>query len=306
MFRPLAWTKTLAVGFSSLLAHHACACADDSVHSGRLRPESRKPAVPLHTSSIPAHPPVSVCGSEKRRCCSTDFLVVTLPLRSRVGSQFMPPLFERFGLVHADRLAGDFRLAQASQLLQEQDRIIRTFPEVETVFGTIGRSDSATDNAPLDMYDTTIMLKRERMAGGDDLRKLFQEMDAKLQFQDCPNTWTMPVENRLGHGAHRTQTPLGDEIQAADSRRHPAGWVRRCQQVLRPSASSDRLSERVSQGFYVDIEVRREDSVGLRRCQMCSRPHFRNRREAVTENIEGRERYPRSRYKAATSAGHPT
>jgi len=94
------------------------------------------------------------------------FLVVTLPLALKIGSQFMPPLFEGSALYMPTALPG-ISIGQASQLLQEQDRFIRTFPEVETVFGTIGRSDSATDNAPLDMYDTTIMLKpREKWRPG--------------------------------------------------------------------------------------------------------------------------------------------
>src|SRR5215471_3230152 len=99
-------------------------------------------------------------------------------------------------------------------LLQEQDRIIRTFPEVDTVVGTIGRSDSATDNAPLDMYDTTIMLKpREKWRPGMTYEKLVQEMDAKLQFPGLSNTWTMPVENRLDMELTGIKTPLGMKVQ---------------------------------------------------------------------------------------------
>src|SRR4029077_7253642 len=86
------------------------------------------------------------------------FLVVTFPLIFRMGSQFMPPLFEGSSLYMPKALPG-IAITQASQLLQEQDRILRSFAEVETVFGVVGRSDSATDNAPLDMYDTTVMLK---------------------------------------------------------------------------------------------------------------------------------------------------
>ena len=94
----------------------------------------------------------------------------------------MPPLFEGSALYMPTALAG-ISITQASQLLQEQDRILRSFPEVESVFGTVGRSDSATDNAPLDMYDTTIMLKpREHWRAGMTYEKLIQEMDAKLQF----------------------------------------------------------------------------------------------------------------------------
>src|SRR5207245_4614180 len=102
----------------------------------------------------------------------------------------------------------------ASKRLQEQDRITRSFPEVETVFGVVGRSDSATDNAPLDMYDTTIMLKpRDQWPAGMTYEKLVREMDEKLQFPGLTNTWTMPVENRLDMELTGIKTPVGLKIQ---------------------------------------------------------------------------------------------
>ena len=109
----------------------------------------------------------------------------------------MPALYEGSALYMPSALPG-ISITQAVSLMQEQDRIIRSFPEVATVFGTVGRSDSATDNAPLDMYDTTIMLKpREQWRRGMTYEKLIHDMDEKLQFPGLTNTWTMPVENRL-------------------------------------------------------------------------------------------------------------
>src|SRR5213078_2235896 len=105
-------------------------------------------------------------------------------------------------------------ISEATQLLQEQDRILRSFPEVETVFGAVGRSSSATDNAPLDMYDTTIMLKpRDKWRNGITHEKLIAEMDEKLQFPGLSNTWTMPVENRLDMELTGIKTPLGLKVQ---------------------------------------------------------------------------------------------
>ncbi len=121
------------------------------------------------------------------------FLLLTFPLILRLGSQFMPPLFEGSSLYMPTSLPG-ISITQASQLLQEQDRILRSFPEVETVFGAVGRSDSATDNAPLDMYDTTVMLKpREKWRSGVTYEKLIREMDEKLQFPGLTNTWTSVI-----------------------------------------------------------------------------------------------------------------
>jgi Cu(I)/Ag(I) efflux system membrane protein CusA/SilA len=141
------------------------------------------------------------------------FLALTVPLVFRIGSQFMPPLFEGSSLYMPTALPG-ISITQASQLLQEQDRIIRSFPEVESVFGSIGRSDSATDNAPLDMYDTTIMLKPlSQWRRGMTYEKLIQEMDGKLQFPGLSTTWTMPVENRLDMELTGIKTPVGLKLQ---------------------------------------------------------------------------------------------
>src|SRR5437660_9576433 len=169
----------------------------------------------------------------------------------------MPPLFEGSALYMPTALPG-ISIGQASQLLQEQDRIIRTFPEVESVFGSIGRSDSATDNAPLDMYDTTIMLKpRERWRPGMTYEKLIQEMDGKLQFPGLSNTWTMPVENRLDMELTGIKTPVGRKLQgpSLDGIQQLGSQV---QQILSrlPQARSI-FAEHVSQGFYVNVETNR-------------------------------------------------
>src|SRR5256712_6801313 len=154
MFRPLAWTKTLAVGFSSLLAITLAPALMLLSIRRRLRPESRNPISRI-TQAL--YLPVLRLGLRFRKTTlllNLVFLLLTLPLALRIGSQFMPPLFEGSSLHMPTALPG-ISITQASQLLQEQDRIIRSFPEVETVFGTVGRSDTATDNAPLALYATT-------------------------------------------------------------------------------------------------------------------------------------------------------
>jgi copper/silver efflux system protein len=206
----------------------------------------------------------------------------------------MPPLYEGSALYMPSALPG-ISIGQASELLQEQDRIIRTFPEVETVFGTIGRSDSATDNAPLDMYDTTIMLKpRPQWRPGMTYEKLMQEMDSKLQFPGLSNSWTMPVENRLDMELTGIKTPLGLKIQGPtlDGIQQVAGQL---QQVLTslPNVRSI-FAERVSQGFYINVEVNRADAAryGLTVADVQQAVTSGIGGDTVTENIEGRERYP--------------
>ncbi len=156
MFRPLAWTKTLSVAFSSILAITLVPVLMVIFIRGRLRPESANP-FSRWTQALYL-PVLRLCLRYRKTTLLLNlvFLAVTLPLAWRIGSQFMPPLYEGSSLYMPTALPG-ISITQASALLQEQDRIIKSFPEVETVFGAVGRSGSPTDNAPLDMYDTTII-----------------------------------------------------------------------------------------------------------------------------------------------------
>ncbi|HVS90093.1 MAG TPA: CusA/CzcA family heavy metal efflux RND transporter [Candidatus Acidoferrum sp.] len=294
MFRPLAWTKTLAVGFSSVLAITLVPVLMVLFIRGRLTPESRNPISRI-TQALYL-PVLRLCLRFRKTTLLLNllFLIVTLPLALHIGSQFMPPLFEGSALYMPTALPG-ISIGQASQLLQEQDRMIRTFPEVDTVFGSIGRSDSATDNAPLDMYDTTIMLKpRSQWRPGMTYEKLIQEMDEKLQFPGLSNTWTMPVENRLDMELTGIKTPVGLKIQGPNLEGiQQVG--EQVQQIL--SAVPEMRSifaERVSQGFYLNVEVNRTQAAryGLTIADVQQAVTSGIGGAMVAENVEGRERYP--------------
>jgi len=294
MFRPLAWTKTLAVGFSSVLAVTLVPALMVLFIRGRLIPESRNPISRI-TQAVYL-PVLRLCLRFRKTTLLLNliFLIVTLPLALHIGSQFMPPLYEGSALYMPTALPG-ISIGQASQLLQEQDRIIRTFPEVETVFGSIGRSDSATDNAPLDMYDTTLMLKpRSQWRPGMTYEKLIQEMDAKLQFPGLSNTWTMPVENRLDMELTGIKTPLGLKIQGPNLEGVQQVGAQ-VQQILSaiPEVRSI-FAERVSQGFYLNVEVNRAEAAryGLTIADVQQAVTSGIGGDIVAENVEGRERYP--------------
>jgi len=294
MFRPLAWTKTLAVGFSSVLAITLVPVLMILFIRGRLLPESRNPISRI-TQAIYL-PVLRLCLRFRKTTLLLNllFLIVTLPLALYIGSQFMPPLYEGSALYMPTALPG-ISIGQASQLLQEQDRIIRTFPEVETVFGSLGRSDSATDNAPLDMYDTTLMLKpRSQWRPGMTYEKLIQEMDAKLQFPGLSNTWTMPVENRLDMELTGIKTPLGLKIQGPNLEGIQQVGAQ-VQQILTTIPEMRSIfAERVSQGFYLNVEVNRREAgrYGLTIADVQQAVTSGIGGEMVAENIEGRERYP--------------
>src|SRR5271156_539141 len=294
MFRPLAWTKTLAVGFSSLLAITLVPILMLVFIRGKLLPEARNPLSRI-TQAIYL-PILRLCLRFRKTTLLLNliFLVFTLPIALKIGNQFMPPLFEGSSLYMPTAMPG-ISVTQASQLLQEQDRVIRSFPEVETVFGTVGRSESATDNAPLDMYDTTVMLKpREKWRAGMTYEKLIQEMDAKLQFPGLSNTWTMPVENRLDMELTGIKTPLGMKIQGPNLEgiQQVGAQVQQILSTLREVRSV--FAERVSQGFYVNIEVNRTEAAryGLTVGDVQQAVTSGIGGKTIAENIEGRQRYP--------------
>ena len=294
MFRPLAWTKTLAVGSSSILAITLVPVLMVMLIRGRLRPERANPISRI-TQAIYL-PILRFCLRHRWLTIAVNliFLVVTFPLASRLGSQFMPPLFEGSTLYMPTALPG-ISIEQAKVLLQQQDRILRSFPEVASVFGAVGRSDSATDNAPLDMYDTTVMLKPlEHWPAGMTYEKLIQEMDEKLQFPGLSNTWTMPVENRLDMELTGIKTPLGMKVQGpnVDDIQHLTSQIQNVLSGL-PQVRSV-FSEKVAQGFYVNVDVNREEAAryGLTIADVQTAVSSGVGGENIAENIEGRERYP--------------
>ncbi|MBW4039433.1 MAG: efflux RND transporter permease subunit [Acidobacteria bacterium] len=294
MFRPLAWTKTLAVGSSSIIAITLVPVLMVLLIRGRLKPERANP-IARFTQAIYL-PVLRFCLHHRKLTIAVNllFLLVTLPVAFKLGSQFMPPLFEGSALYMPTALPG-ISVEQAKTILQKQDAILHTFPEIESVFGTVGRSDSATDNAPLDMYDTTIMLKpREQWPVGMTYDKLVQDMDAKVQFPGLSNTWTSPVENRLDMELTGIKTPLGMKVQGpnVDGIERVAGQI---QSILgsMPQLRSI-FAERISQGFYVNVEVNRLEAAryGLSVADVQTAVASGIGGENIAENIEGRERYP--------------
>ena len=205
----------------------------------------------------------------------------------------MPPLFEGSALFMPTALPG-ISITSASDLLQKQDQIIRRFPEVESVFGTIGRSNSATDNAPLDMYDTTIMLKpRSQWPKGMTYESLISEMDASCIFPGLSNSWTMPVENRLDMELTGIKTPVGIKVQGPD-----INEIQRIgseiEEILTPVEGTRAVfAERVSQGFYVNIMVDRDAAaryeLTIDDVQLAITSGIGG--EDIATTVQGRERY---------------
>jgi Cu(I)/Ag(I) efflux system membrane protein CusA/SilA len=295
MFRPLADTKTLAITFSSVLAITIVPVLMILLIRGRrLRPEADNPVSQFFQALY--LPVIRWCLRHRWATIAANlvFLVVTLPLAFKLGSQFMPPLFEGSALFMPTALPG-ISITSASDLLQKQDQIIRKFPEVETVFGTVGRSNSATDNAPLDMYDTTIMLKpREQWRKGMTYENLVAEMDSQLRFPGLSNSWTMPVENRLDMELTGIKTPVGLKVQGPD-----ISEIQRIgseiEEILTPVEGTRAVfAERVAQGFYVNIAVDRDAAAryGLTVGDVQLAITSGIGGEDIATTVQGRERYP--------------
>jgi Cu(I)/Ag(I) efflux system membrane protein CusA/SilA len=293
MFRPLAWTKTLALIFSSILSITLVPALMPYCLRGKLRPESTNPMARM-TKAL--YLPVLNWSLRHWKwviILSLAFLAVTVPLYFRLGSQFMPGLYEGSALYMPSSLPG-ISLPQAVDLMQVQDRIIRSFPEVNSVFGTVGRSDSATDNAPLDMFDTTIMLKpRSQWPRGMTYDKLIAAMDAKLQFPGVTNTWTMPVKSRLDMELTGIRTPIGIKIQGPN-----LNVIQNIGEQMESLLSgmhqtSSVYAERVSQGFYLNIAVDRLQAAryGLTVADVQRVITSEIGGADITENVQGRERY---------------
>lgn len=295
MFHPLAWTKTAAISFSSILAITLVPVLMlIFIRGKKLRPESENP-VSRFTQAIYL-PVLRFCLRHRALTVIVNlaFLALTIPLAFRIGSQFMPPLYEGSGLYMPTALPG-ISITQASRLLQEQDRIIKSFPEVKSVFGTVGRSNSATDNAPLDMYDTTIMLTpRDQWPRDMSYSKLIRQMDEKLQFPGLTNTWTMPVENRLDMELTGIKTPVGMKIQGPSLNGIQELDAQIGQILSQMPAVASTFAEKVAEGFYVNVKVNRAEAAryGLTVADVQRAVESGIGGENIAVNIQDRDRFP--------------
>jgi copper/silver efflux system protein len=295
MFRPLAWTKTFAISSSTILAVTIVPVLMVMLIRGRkIRDESENPLAQFFQSLY--LPVLRWCLHHRGLTIAANlaFLALTLPLAFGIGSQFMPPLFEGSTIYMPTALPG-ISITSAADLLQKQDRIIRAFPEVESVFGTVGRSDSATDNAPMDMYDTTIMLKpRSEWPKGMTYEALIGAMNDKLSFPGISNTWTMPVENRLDMELTGIKTPVGIKVQGPELSEIQRIGAQIEELLTGAPGTRGVFAERVNQGFYINVTPNRAEVAryGLTVGDVQTAVSSAIGGENVSTVINGRERFP--------------
>jgi len=336
LFKPLAYSKNLAMAIAALLAitldpamrmlftrmepwrfrPRALAAVANRLTVGHYYPEERHP---ISRVLFALYEPVCRWVLRHRALTLGLALVLvasTVPIYLRLGSEFMPPLNEGAYLYMPTALPG-MSVTEAGRILEVQDRVLRTFPEVERVFGKAGRADSPTDPAPFSMVETTVVLKPEvewrpvkrwysdkaapvrwffswfepERITFDELQS---EMDAKLRFPGIPNIWTQPIKNRIDMLSTGVRTPIGIKVLGPDLKTIQT-LGEKLESVLREvPGTRNVLAERTAGGYYVDFELRRQDlaryGLTVEDAQAIIMSAIGG--ENVTTTVEGRERYP--------------
>jgi Cu(I)/Ag(I) efflux system membrane protein CusA/SilA len=294
MFRPLAWTKTFAMVCATLLAIALVpALMTWFIRGNRFRPEQANPVSRLFNAMYA--PLLRMALRWKWTALLLNLLVVpaTVPLLSAIGTEFMPPLYEG-ALLYMPTAPPGLSVTEGTRIMQSQDKLLTQVPEVQTVFGTIGRATTATDNSPMGMVNTTIVLKpKAEWREGMTFERLQQEMDEALQFPGFPNTWTQPIRNRLDMLFTGIRTPVGIKLQGPDLKVIDQ-LGREVERVIRGLPETRSVyAERVTQGYFTDITVDRAAIAryGLSVGDVQDVIQSAIGGMTVTRTVEGRERY---------------
>jgi Cu(I)/Ag(I) efflux system membrane protein CusA/SilA len=293
LFKPLAFTKTFAMAAAALLSVTLVPVLMGYLVRGRIRAERENPISRLLQwiyqpfIGFALRRPWWVIGA-----AAVAIGVTVIPWR-RLGSEFMPPLREGSLLFMPTTIPG-VSIAQALDIMRHQDSVLASFPEVETVFGKAGRASTATDPAPLDMFETTVALKPEReWRPGMTYEKLVNEMDQAARLPGVSIAWTMPIRNRLDMLATGVRTPVGVKIFGPDLDTLQALAVEVERLVREVPGTRSAVAERNVSGYYVDIEVNREQAAryGLNAGEVHDAVMATIGGTSVAVMVEGRERY---------------
>jgi Cu(I)/Ag(I) efflux system membrane protein CusA/SilA len=294
LFSPLAFTKTFAMFFASFLSITLAPVLMVLLIRGRIQPEAKNPVSRVLIALY--HPIVRAVLRFKKITIALAILIllITIPAFTRLGSEFMPPLNEGMIFYMPTTLPG-ISVTQAGRLLQLQDRILKTFPEVERVFGKSGRAETPTDPAPFSMMETTVTLKPEsEWRNGMTWDKLVEEMDRALRIPGVANAWTMPIKNRIDMLSTGIRTPVGVKIFGPDLKKiEEIG--KQLEPVLQTIPGTRTVfAERVTGGYYLDINIRRDAVAryGLMVGDVGMLIESAIGGESTSSTVEGRERYP--------------
>ncbi len=294
MFSPLAFTKTYAMAASAALAITLIPVLMGYFIRGKVLPEHKNP---VNRALIAIYMPTlrKVLQYPKTTVVTAIivFVIGLWPI-NKIGSEFIPPLDEG-DLMYMPTTYPGISIGKARELLQQTDKLIRTIPEVETVFGKVGRAETATDPAPLTMIETFIQLKpREQWREGVTTDSLIKELDSLVKLPGVTNAWVMPIKTRIDMLATGIKTPVGIKI-AGPKLSEIQKIGQHLEQILKQvSGTASVYSERVAGGRYIKIDIKRENAAryGLNITDIQQVIATAIGGMNVSQSIEGLERYP--------------
>ncbi|MGB6364277.1 MAG: CusA/CzcA family heavy metal efflux RND transporter, partial [Thermoanaerobaculia bacterium] len=294
LFKPLAFTKTYSMAMASILAVTAVPVLMYWFVRGKIRSENRHPVSRLLRF---LYTPVLNWALRWRWLVIVAMIailaVTAVPLQ-RIGSEFMPPLWEG-DLLYMPTTFPGISITKAKEILQQTDKIIRTFPEVETVFGKVGRAETATDPAPLSMIETTIVLKDpSEWRPGLTKDDLIAELNRAVQLPGLTNAWTMPIKTRIDMLSTGIKTPVGIKVAGPDLSQLQAIALQ-VEAVVKPLPGTLSVyAERVMGGSYLDFHLDREAAAryGIKVGDIQDVIQSAVGGMNVSWTVEGLERYP--------------
>ncbi len=294
LFKPLAFTKTYAMAAAALLAVTIVPVLMGYFIRGKIKPEHENPINRLLISIY--HPVVKWVLKYPKAVIASAMVIVMVTVFPflKLGSEFMPPLYEGDLLYMPTTMPG-VSITKAKELLQQTDKIIRSFPEVERVFGKAGRAETATDPAGLDMLETVIQLKPEKeWRKGMTPEKLINELDASIKFPGLTNSWTMPIKTRTDMLSTGIKTPIGIKISGPDLDVLQMIGAQVEAAVRTVPHTTSAFAERAVGGNYLDIKIDRNEAAryGLNISDIQSVIQSALGGMNITTTVEGLERYP--------------
>ena len=294
MFSPLAYTKTYAMAASAGLAITLVPVLMGYCIRGKVLPEHKNP---LNRLLIAIYLPVIKVVLNWPKTTVVTALLITVvgfwPL-DKLGSEFIPPLDEG-DLMYMPTTYPGISIGKARELLQQTDKLISTVPEVERVFGKIGRADTATDPAPLTMIETFITLKpRDQWREGMTTEKLTKEMDKLVKFPGLTNAWVMPIKTRIDMLATGIKTPVGLKVAGPDLKVIQDIGQQLEKVVAEVPGTASVYSERVAGGRYIKVDIKRLKAAryGLNIADVQAVITSAIGGMNVSQTVEGLERYP--------------
>ncbi len=294
LFKPLAYTKTYSMAAAAILSLTLVPVLMGYFIRGRIMPENKNP---INRFLIKVYDPI-IHKVLKFKWTTIIAAIVVLIISiwpvEHIGSEFMPPLNEG-DLLYMPTTDPGISITKAKEILQQTDKIIKSFPEVKSVFGKIGRAESATDPAPLSMIETTITLKpKDQWRPGMTMDKLVKELDKAIQFPGVTNAWTMPIKTRIDMLSTGIKTPIGIKLMGPDLQ-VLSDLGREIESVIRdvPGTLSV-FADKTVGGNYLDFKIKREEAAryGLTVGDVQDVIQSAIGGMNVTFTVEGLERYP--------------